>query len=148
LKSVPELLVPGKWRGEGRIVVPDYDFDIGYRAIWRLERGASDVLVCVQQVFRGSDEEPLINRLQIEAWDPVQDSYRLEILVGEGGLKLSGSLRMEGKSLVWKLFQQGLPYGEEIYTLVGPGEYLVRAEYGSKNQVHSIIKGSLIREME
>lgn len=131
---------PGSWVGEGKVSFNSTSETLHFYTKWTVEKADSFGIGANQIVEIQGSEPSMKNHFVLTEVTPAKFAIHLENdILG----KVTGSGVLDGKTIAWEFHGQGSLEGFEVYELQDNGDYMLHAEYTSKDQFRTVIDGRI-----
>lgn len=140
------LFSPGKWVGEGKIILNMVAEELSFTMDWQIqEKDSSGKIECVQEITIDGLSEGMRNELVFYDFSP--KIFSVEMENGNIG-KVSGTGLIDPKVIAWEFRENDLQFeGFETYKMVKEGEYSLHGEYITTDQLRTLIEGTIRQEI-
>ena len=135
------ILKPGYWLGKGKISFNMSAEQLDYTTHWDVAHQEDDSIVCTQNIEIVDVPDKMVNTFHISY---VANKQFLVNLSNEILGQVEGKGIIDDEVLAWEFRGNDLDFeGFEIFEKQQDQSYLTRAEFTSKDQMRTMIEGSI-----
>lgn len=138
------LLLPGTWEGRGHITFNMSAERLDFSTLWTIEHKEDSSIHCVQKIDIDDVEDPMINYFELQY--PQNQKFDISLsneILGQ----IKGSGLLDDKIMAWEFRGSELEFeGFELFERQEDGSYKTRAEFSSKDQMRTLIEGSITKK--
>jgi hypothetical protein len=136
------ILNPNAWLGEGKIQLSMVDEELGFITRWNvMPPDASGRVESVQEIQVKGLSDIMINQFVFFDFAPTRFSIELE---NQALGKIVGTGLINDKVIAWEFRVPELGFeGFEFYEKETETSYLMRAEYATRDQFRTLIRGKV-----
>jgi len=134
------LLQPGKWAGEGHVMLSTSSNPLNFKTEWTAESESQGEIACDQKIVMEGSKSPLVNRFLL--FDIRQKEFKMTLENSELG-QMIGSGLIDKTFIAWEFREEIVFHGYEVYKREGQGLYQFHAEYAHPGQFRTIIDGHI-----
>ena len=136
------ILSPNNWLGEGRIQLNMVDEELGFFTRWNVpNRDSIGRIECIQEIQVKGLSDIMIN--QFSFFDLSHANFSIE-LENQALGKVTGSGLINEKVIAWEFRIADIGFeGFEFYEKESDTSYQMRAEYATRDQFRTLIRGRL-----
>ena len=137
----PFILTPSTWEGKGTITFNMSTEKLHFSTIWFIENDENGSIKCTQDIQIDDVPDKMINKMHITN---ISDNKFMINLTNEILGCINGTGLIDKKILAWEFRGNELDFeGFEIFERQEDDTYLTRSEFTSKDQMRTMIEGSI-----
>jgi hypothetical protein len=133
------ILNPHSWLGEGKIQLSMVDEELGFFTRWNISASESGRIESIQEIQVKGLSDIMINEFSF--FDLTHNSFSIE-LENQALGKIRGTGLISDKIIAWEFRVPDIGFeGFEFYERETETSYLMRAEYATRDQFRTLIRG-------
>lgn len=136
------IFSPGRWSGEGRILLNMVDEELIFQTCWAVQhRDFSGKVACTQDIHIAGLSEGMRNELTF--YDFGQNTFSVDMENPNVG-RIAGTGVFDGQMIAWEFRNNEMHFeGYESYSLQSDGSYLMKGEYLTSDQLRTQIEARI-----
>lgn len=140
------IYTPGVWLGQGKIRFSMSAEELNFYTRWTIEKKENNIISCLQEIEVEDVPDKMINKFTFSKFQKEKFSVSLtnDILGSVEGTGL-----IDDNVIAWEFRGQNLDFeGFEVFEKEGEDRYLTKAEFSSKDQMRTLIEGTIWHKPE
>ncbi len=140
------IFTPGVWLGQGTISFSMSAEQLSFNMRWIINKEADNIIVVTQEIDVHDVPEKMLNTF---SFSEIEDSKFSVNLKNDILGSVHGTGVIDEKVLAWEFRGNNQEFeGFEVFEKQEDGVYLTKAEYTSKDQMRTMIEGSIWQKAE
>ena len=140
------IFVPGIWLGEGNISFSLSPNSLRFAMRWTVKQEEKQSITCIQEIEIEEITERMCNTF---VFSEIKDNSFQITLSNEILGKVHGKGVIDSQLFAWEFHDKSADFeGYEIFEKKDKENFIMRAEYSSKDQTRTTIAGSIWRKVQ
>ncbi len=138
------IFSPGKWLGEGRIRLNQFEEDLVFFTRWTVQQEEDDEIECIQEIQVKGLSDIMVNHFRIfqiesSTFSLVMDNHAIGTVQGKGIL--------HEQAIGWEFRVLELDFeGFEYYEKESEEAYIMRGEFATTDQLRTTLQGRIWKQ--